>query len=180
MTEYTKFHTVEAHEVKPGNILIEAPSETWSGGHFQAAHLVTEEDININEIVCVSTSQAHKPLNLTETPVAIIKEGGADGSWEQVAKAVEAVVKYSEEMFNITSKIYSLKGRLHDIKSWRENFAPSVPLAYGEYESLVASHAKLLDTMETAIEYADKYFIPASQYVYSTELGGNHHRWRHD
>lgn len=172
MTEYTKFHTVEAHEVKPGNILIEAPSETWSGGHFQAAHLVTEEDININEIMCVSTSQAHKPLNLTETPVAIIKEGGADGSWEQVAKAVEAVVKYSEEMFNITSKIDSLKGRLHDIKSWRENFAPSVPLAYGEYESLVASHAKLLDTMETAIEYADKYFIPASQYVYSTELGG--------
>jgi hypothetical protein len=76
LTEYTKFHTVEAHEVKPGNILIEAPSETWSGGHFQAAHLVTEEDININEIVCVSTSQAHKPLNPTETPVAIIKEGG--------------------------------------------------------------------------------------------------------
>lgn len=77
MTEYTKFHTVEAHEVKPGNILIEAPSETWSGGHFQAAHLVTEEDININEIVCVSTSQAHKPLNLTETPVAIIIRKGA-------------------------------------------------------------------------------------------------------
>lgn len=171
MTEGIKFHTVEAHEIKPGNILIEAPSETWSRGHFQAAHLVTEVTAT-NEIVSVSTHQSHKPLNLTETPVAIIKEGGADGSWEQVAKAVEAVVKYSEEMFNITSKIDSLKGRLHDIKSWRENFAPSVPLAYGEYESLVASHAKLLDTMETAIEYADKYFIPASQYVYSTELGG--------
>lgn len=170
MTKSIKFHTVEAHEIKPGNILIEAPSETWSGGHFQAAHLVTEEDININEIVCVSTSQAHKPLNLTETPVAIIKEGGADGSWEQVAKAVEAVVKYSEEMFNITSKIDSLKGRLHDIKSWRDNFTPSVPLTYGEHESLVASHTQLLDTVETAIEYADKHFIPATQHLYSTEL----------
>lgn len=179
MTEGIKFHTVEAHEIKPGDILIEAPSETWSKGHFQAAHLVTEVTAT-NEIVSVSTHQSHKPLNLTETPVAIIKEGSADGNWERVAKAVEAVIEYSEELFNITSELDSLKNLFHDIKSWRENFTPSIPLTYGEYESLVANHTQLLDTIETAIKYADKHFIPATQHLYSTELDGiSEYRQKH-
>lgn len=171
MTKGIKFHTVEAHEVKPGDILIEAPSETWRGKHFQAVHLVTKVTAT-NEIVSTSTHQSHKPLNLAETPVAIIKEGSADGNWEQYSKAVEAVIEYSEELFNITSELDSLKNLFHNIKSWREKFTPSIPLTYGEYESLVASHTQLLDTIETAIEYADKHFIPTIQHRYSTELGG--------
>jgi hypothetical protein len=171
LTENTKFHAVEAHEVKPGDILIEAPSETWLGKHFQAAHLVTKIT-DANEIVSISTHQPHEPLNLTETPVAIIKEGGTAGNWEQYSKAVEAVVEYSEELFNITSELDSLRNLFHNIKSWREKFTPSIPLTYGEYESLVASHTQLLDTVETAIEYADKHFIPTIQHLCSTELDG--------
>lgn len=175
MTKRTKFHAVDLREINRGDILIEAPSETLLGGHFQAAHLVTEITA-ANETVCISTSQAHKPLNLAETPVAIIN----DGNWEQVVKAVEAVIEYSEEMSNITSKLDSLNGRLHDFKSWRENFAPSIPLTYGEYESLVASHTQLLGTIETAIKYADKHFIPATQHLYSTELDGiSEYRQKH-
>ena len=175
MTKRTKFHAVDLREINRGDILIEAPSETLLGGHFQAAHLVTEITA-ANETVCISTSQAHKPLNLAETPVAIIN----DGNWEQVVKAVEAVIEYSEEMSNITSKLDSLNGRLHDFKSWRENFTPSIPLTYGEYESLVASHTQLLGTIETAIKYADKHFIPATQHLYSTELDGiSEYRQKH-
>lgn len=179
MTKGIKFHTAEAREIKPGDILIEAPSETWSKWHFQAAHLATEVTAT-NEVVSVSTHQSHKPLNLTETPVAIIKEGSADGNWERVTKAVEAVIEYSEEMFNVTGKLDSLKNLFHDIKSWRENFTPSIPLTYGEYESLVASHTQLLDTIETAIKYADKHFIPATRHLYSTELDGiSEYRQKH-
>jgi hypothetical protein len=175
LTKRTKFHAVDLREINRGDILIEAPSETLLGGHFQAAHLVTEITA-ANETVCISTSQAHKPLNLAETPVAIIN----DGNWEQVVKAVEAVIEYSEEMSNITSKLDSLNGRLHDFKSWRENFTPSIPLTYGEYESLVASHTQLLGTIETAIKYADKHFIPATQHLYSTELDGiSEYRQKH-
>lgn len=179
MAKRTKFHTIDPHEINRGDILVEAPSDTLLGGHFQVAHLVTEVTAT-NEVVSVSTHQSHKPLNLTETAVAVVKEGGTDGNWEQVAKAIEAVIKYSEEMFNITSKLDSLKGSLHDTKSWRDNCTPSIPLTYGEYESLVASHTQLLNTVETAVKYADKHFIPATQHLYSTELDGiSEYRQKH-